>query len=76
MEYDDGDTKCSWYTRNNPERFGKEAGRVENRRKRGDHPNYRIMEIGQNTEEGPGDLSLAISQTSVKDHQISRGVIQ
>ena len=36
----------------------------------GDHLNYSIIENGQNTEKSPGDLGrLAVSQTSVKDHQ-------
>ena len=36
----------------------------------GDHPNYRIIGNGQNTEKSPGDLRrLAVTQTPVKDHQ-------
>ena len=35
-----------------------------------DHPNYSIVDIGQNTEESPGDLRrLAITQTQAKDSQ-------
>ena len=38
----------------------------------GDHPNESIMEDGQNTEKSPGDLRrLAITQTPVKDHQLT-----
>ena len=34
----------------------------------GDHPNYCITEISQNTDKSPGDLRrLAVTQTSVKD---------
>ena len=37
----------------------------------GDHPNYNIIENGQNTEKSPGDLSrLAITQSPVEDHQL------
>ena len=37
----------------------------------GDHPKYRIIENGQNTEKSPGDLRrLDITQTPVKDHQL------
>ena len=37
----------------------------------GDYPNYSLIENGQNTEKNPGDLRrLAITQTSVKDHQL------
>ena len=37
----------------------------------GDHPNYYIIENGQNTEKSPGDLGrLAVTQTPVKGHQL------
>ena len=37
-----------------------------------DHPNYTIVENGQNTEKTPGDLRrLAVTQTPVKDHQLT-----
>ena len=37
----------------------------------GDHPNYYIIENGQNTEKSPGDLRrLAVAQTPVKNHQL------
>ena len=37
----------------------------------GDHPNYCIIEISQNTEKSPGDLRrLTVTQTSVKDHHL------
>ena len=37
----------------------------------GDHPNYSIVENGQNTEKSPGDLRrLAVTQTPVKNHQL------
>ena len=36
-----------------------------------DHPNYYIIENGQNTEKTPGDLRrLAVTQTPVKGHQL------
>ena len=38
----------------------------------GDHPNYSIIENGQNTEKSPGDLrKLAVTQTPVKDYQLT-----
>ena len=37
----------------------------------GDHPNYSIIENGQNTEKSPGDLRrLAVTQTPVKNHRL------
>ena len=41
-----------------------------NKRMSGDHPNYSIVVIGQNTESSPGNLRrLVATQSSVKDHQ-------
>ena len=37
-----------------------------------DHLNYSMVEVSQNTEKSPGDLRrLTITQTQVKDHQLS-----
>ena len=52
----DGDTNCKWYPKNDIQKVGKGEGRVGNRRTSGDHPNYNITEIGQNTEKSPGYL--------------------
>ena len=47
------------------------TGGLENNGTSGDHPNYSIIEIGQNTEKSPRDLrKLAVTQTSVKDYQL------
>ena len=43
---------CSWYSH---QRINKWAGGLGNKRKSGDHPNYCITEIDQNTEKRPGD---------------------
>ena len=41
------------------------------RRTRGDHPNYYIIENGQNTEKSPGDLRrLTVTQTLVKNNHL------
>ena len=46
----------------------KGIGRLGNKRKSGDHPNYYIIKNGQNTK-SPGDLGkLAVTQTLVKDY--------
>ena len=38
----------------------------------GDHPNYSIVENGQNTEKSPGDLrGLVVTQAPVKNHQLT-----
>ena len=59
---------CFWYSH---QRIIKETGGLGNKRMSGDHPNYYIIENGQNTEKSPGDLRrLAVNQTPVKDHQL------
>ena len=53
------------------QKIGTRTGVVGNKRTSGDHPNYYIIEIGQNTEKSPGDLRrLAVTQTPVKDYQL------
>ena len=53
------------------QRNNKENGGLEKKRTSGDHPNYCIIEIGQNTEKSPGDLRRHVAtQTLVKDHQL------
>ena len=38
----------------------------------GNHPNYSIIKIDQNTENSPGDVGrLAVSQISVEDHRLT-----
>ena len=59
---------CSWYSHR---RINKGTGGLGNNRTSGDHPNYSIIEIGQDFEKSPGDLrSLAVNQTLVKDYQL------
>ena len=46
---------------------GTRTGGLRNNRMSGDHPNYSIVEISQNTEKSPGILKrLAVTQTPVK----------
>ena len=46
---------CSWHSH---QKFDKGAGGLGNKRTSGDHPNYCITLIGQNTEKSPGDWRL------------------
>ena len=48
-----GPSQCSWYSHR---RIIKETGGRGNKRMSGNHPNYYIIEIHQNTEKNPGDL--------------------
>ena len=44
----------------------------ENKRTSGDHSNYCIIEIGQNTEKSPENLRrLAVAQTPVENPQLT-----
>ena len=48
------------------------TGGTGNRRTSGDHPNYSIVEIGQNTKKSPGDMTrLTVTQTPGKEHQLT-----
>ena len=68
----DGYTSCNcscWYSH---QRINKGTGGLGNKRTNGDHPNYCITEINQNTEKSPRDLRrLAVTQTPVKAHQLT-----
>ena len=70
MEHEgDGATNCNWCARNDPQRFGKGTGRLENQRNRKDRANYSIFKIGQNTEKSPGELRrLSVTQNPVKEN--------
>ena len=55
------------------QRIGAGTEGLENKKTRGDHPNQIIVEIGQNTEKSPEDLSrLTITQTPVENHQLTQ----
>ena len=58
---------CFWY---NQQRFIRGTGGLGIRRTSEDHPNYYIIENGQNTRKNPGDLRRhAVTQTQVKNSQ-------
>ena len=66
-----GDINFNWSLRNDPQRLGKGAARLRNQRTSGDHSDYSMVKIGQNTEKSPVDLRrLTISQTPVKEHRL------
>ena len=51
--------------------FGTGIGGLGNKRTSGDHSNFSIIEIGQNTKKSPGDLRrLAVTLTPVENHQL------
>ena len=57
MEHEGGgDTNCSGCTQNNYRRIGKATGRLGNKRTSRDHPDNRIIKIGQNNKESSIDL--------------------
>ena len=50
--------------------IGTGIGGLGNKRTRGEHPNYTIIKIGQNTEKCLGDLRI-LTQTPAKDRLLS-----
>ena len=57
MEHEsDGDTSSNWYARYNLQMIGRGTGGLGDKRTNGDHTNYSIVEIAQNTKKSPGDL--------------------
>ena len=72
---DDSPNNFNWLTRYSQQWTGTETGGLGNKRTSGDHPNYSIVEIGQNTKKSPGDLrrlTVAQTQTPVKSHQLTK----
>ena len=73
MEHDsDCDTNCNCWAPYSHQSIFKWTGRLGNKRTRGDHPSYNIIEIGQNTKKSPEDLRrLAVTMTPVENHQLT-----
>ena len=73
MEHEsDGDTNCNWGSWYGHQRIGTETGGLGNKKTSGNHLNYSIVQIGQNTEKSPGDLRIsAVTQNLVKNHQLT-----
>ena len=70
MIISDGDTNCNWCTRYSQQKIDTGTGGLGNKRTRGNHPNYSITKIGQNTEKTPGNLRrLVVTQTPGRNHQ-------
>ena len=73
MEHEENSgTNSDWCTWNNPKRTDKGTEGLRNKRTSGDHPDYSIIKIGQNTEKSPGDLKgLALTHTPVKNYLLT-----
>ena len=68
----DCDTNCNRSSCYSDWRIGARTGGFGNKRTRGDHPDYSIFEIVQNTEKSTGDLSrLVVTQTPVRNHRLT-----
>ncbi len=62
MEHEgNNNTNCDWCFWHGNKRIIKGPGGFGIWRPRGDHPNYYIIENGQNTEKTPGDLGDLLS---------------
>ena len=67
----DCNTYCNSRTWNSHQRIGTGNGGIGNKSTSGDHQNYSIIEICQNTENSPGDLRRLVTQTPVENHQLT-----
>ena len=68
----DGDTNCNWRVRYSHQRISTMTGGLGNKRTSGDHPNYSIVKIGQDTEKSSELLRRhAITQTPMENHQLT-----
>ena len=69
MEHEgDSDTNSNWCTRYCHQRTSIVTGGFRNKRTSGDHPNYGVVEISQNTKNSQRDLKrLDVTQTLVKN---------
>ena len=73
VEHESDDyTNCNGGSLYSHQRIGKGTRGLRNNKTSGDHPNYCIIEIGQNCEESPEGLTrLTITQTPVQNHQLT-----
>ena len=73
MEHEsDGYTNYNLCTRYCHQKISKGIEGIGNNSMSGDHSNYSIIKIGQNTEKSPGYfMRLAVTQTPVKDNQLT-----
>ena len=61
-----GDTSCNWYTWNGAKGLGRKTGGTGIQRKNGNHRDYSIVKIDQNTQKSPGDpRNLAITNVDL-----------
>ena len=64
----------SWSAWNGLQELGEDNGGIGKSWENRNHPNYSSIEISQNTEKSPGDLSrLAVSQTPGKKLSVNAG---
>ena len=68
MEHEsDSDTNCNWSARYSHQKISTVTGGLGSKRTSEDHPNYSIVEIGQNTEMSPGNSrKFVVNQIPVK----------
>ena len=73
MEHEsDGDTNSNWRARYSHQRIGSGTRGLENIKTSGDHPDYYIIKISQNTEKYPGEMrKLAVRQTPMRNYLLT-----
>ena len=67
------DTNCNRCAPYSHKRIASGTEGLGNKRTSGNHPNYNIVEISQNTEKNPGSLRrrLAVTQTPVRNNLLT-----
>ena len=70
----DSNTNCNLRTCNDLQRLRKRIGKVGDRGKNKDYPDYSIVNIGKNTQKSPGDPERATdTQISIKMSLVNAG---
>ena len=73
MEHESsGDTNCNWCAGYSDQGIGTGTGELGDKRTSGDHSNYCVIEIDQNTKTPPEALRrLTVTQTAVENNQLT-----
>ena len=73
IEHESDDyTSCGWCSLYSHQEIGIGTKGLRDKRMSGDHPNYSVVEIVQNTEKSPGDLRrLGVTQSPVESYQLT-----
>ena len=69
----DDETNSNWFTRYSHQMISSAARGLWNERMSGDHPNYNIAEINQNTKQSPRDMETCCHSKSSGKPSVNAG---